>query len=190
MALPEGSRHVEPGLVHHAPTAAVGEGWSVSVFLGSLLGQVSPVSTHTPLLGAELRLDAGTTLELAVEESFELGFLLDRGGLEVDGCSVAQDELAFVAPGRGSLRLAAGAEGARVVILGGPPFGESIVMWWNFVGRTHDDIVASRAQWQAQIDGARTGQDVRPGRFGIVADQPLAPIPAPVLPNARLRSRR
>ena len=55
-----------------------------------------------------------------------------------------------------------------MLLLGGEPLGESIVMWWNFVGRTHEEIVAFREEWQAQIEGAGTGQDVRPGRFGIV----------------------
>ena len=30
---------------------------------------------------------------------------------------------------------------ARVLLLGGAPFEESIVMWWNFVGRSNEDIV-------------------------------------------------
>ena len=77
-----------------------------------------------------------------------------------------------------------------MLLLGGEPLGESIVMWWNFVGRTHEEIVAFREEWQAQIDGASDGQDVRPGRFGIVTGEHLPPIPAPALPNARLKERR
>jgi hypothetical protein len=63
-------------------------------------------------------------------------------------------------------------------------------MWWNFVGRTHDEVVAFREEWQAQVDGVGDGQDVRPGRYGVVLGDHLAPIPAPPLPNARLRERR
>ena len=62
-------------------------------------------------------------------------------------------------------------------------------MWWNFVGRTHEEIVEFREEWQHQVEGITHGQDVRAGRFGIVDDEPLPPIPAPALPNARLRSR-
>ncbi len=190
VALPDSSREADPGLAHHAPDLVAGPGWSGRVFLGSLLGETSPVPTHTPLLGAELHLDPGATLALAVDDSFELGFLLDRGVLHVEGHEVKQDQLAYVAPGRSSLTLVAGDEGVRVVVLGGPPFGESIVMWWNFVARTHEEIVAGRAEWQTQVAEATTGQDVRPGRFGVVVDEPLPPIPAPALPNARLKQRR
>lgn len=189
VALPDASRGVEPGFAHHAPPLVAGQGWTGRVFLGSLLGDTSPVSTYTPLLGAELHLDPGATLDLEVDESFELGFLVDRGVLRVGEREVKQDQLAYVAPGQAAITLRAGAEPVRVVVLGGPPFGESIVMWWNFVGRTHEEIVASREEWQGQIAGAATGQDVRPGRFGIVIDEPLPAIPAPALPNARLRQR-
>ena len=189
VALPDASRHVAPRFAHHAPPLVTGAGWSGRVFLGSLLGDTSPVSTYTPLLGAELHLGAGATLELEVDTTFELGFLVERGVVQVDECVVLQDQLAYVAPGRSTVSLSAGSEEARVVVLGGPPFGEAIVMWWNFVGRTHEEIVAFREEWQDQIAGAATGEDVRPGRFGIVVDEPLPPIPAPTLPNARLRSR-
>ena len=67
-------------------------------------------------------------------------------------------------------------------------------MWWNFVGRDHADIAAARADWMAQITD-RTGtledsQEIFDGRFGIVAGDHLPPIPAPALPNARLKPRR
>ena len=81
-----------------------------------------------------------------------------------------------------------------MLVLGGTPFGESIVMWWNFVGRTHEEVVGFREEWQAQItrDGAVVpdSTDVADGRFGVVAGDHLRPIPAPELPNARLKERR
>ena len=75
---------------------------------------------------------------------------------------------------------------ARLLLLGGPPFGEAIVMWWNFVGRTHEEVVGFRAAWQDQI--AEGGY--ADGRFGIPVGDDLPPIPAPALPNARLKERR
>src|SRR3954453_3036250 len=79
VALPDASRHVAPRFDHHAPRLLTGPDWTARVFLGSLLGETSPGSTYTPLLGAELPLDAGVTLELEVDETFELGFLIDTG---------------------------------------------------------------------------------------------------------------
>ena len=183
VALPDASRDVDPGFAHHAPDPVTGDGWEARVFLGTLLGGTSPVQTHTPLLGAELLLDADTVLDLEVDEAFEHGVLVDTGVVGVCGQESKPGDLAYVAPGRARVRLEAGSEPARLLVLGGIPFGESIVMWWNFVGRTHDEIVGYREEWQDRI---ASGTD---GRFGIV-DNPLPPIPAPPLPNARLKERR
>lgn len=213
VALPDSSRHSQPGFEHHAPDPVTGEGWEARVFLGSLLGSHSPVTTHTPLLGAELVLRSGTSLTVDVDRAFEHGLLVDTGVVGLDGTEVKQTELAYAGPGRSELTLTA-YDDARVLLIGGEPLGESIVMWWNFVGRSHDEIVAFRQEWQDQIEdrgdgeehdpveagGLREGHDgthvvadgqlVRPGRFGVVAGEHLAPIPAPTLPNARLKERR
>jgi redox-sensitive bicupin YhaK (pirin superfamily) len=213
VALPDATRDTAPGFEHHAPAPVTGDGWEARVFLGSLLGSTSPVTTHTPLLGAELGLDPGTVLEIDVDASFEHGVLVDTGVVTVAGTDTKPGDLAYLAPGPARLRLSAGDEPARVLLLGGPPFGEPIVMWWNFVGRSHEEVVRFREEWQAQVlddtgaprsaadagglqesDGdARVvpdSQQVRPGRFGVVTGEHLPPIPAPPLPNARLKERR
>ena len=194
VALPDGVRHGDPAFAHYAPPAVTGEGWEARVFLGSLLGSVSPVATASPLLGAELLLAPGASLAVDVDATYEHGVLVDRGSVSMAGEEVGWAALGYVAPGRASLDLVAGPDGARLVLLGGPPFGEQIVMWWNFVGRTHEEVVAFRQEWQDQLvrDGAlvRDSQDVADGRFGIVVGDHLPPIPAPEMPHGvRLRSR-
>ena len=186
VALPEHERHTDPGFEHYAPAPVSGEGWDARVFLGSLLGDSSPVATATPLLGAEVLLEAGARLVLDVDTGFEHGVLVDTGSVEVDGVPVPRADLAYVPVGRSVLALVAGDVPARVLVLGGPPFGESIVMWWNFVGRSHEEIARSRDDWQAQIDGAR----LLDGPFGVPVDDASPPIPAPPLPGVRLKERR
>jgi redox-sensitive bicupin YhaK (pirin superfamily) len=192
VALPEEARDAPADFEYYAPRVLSGPGWRAAVFLGSLLGDSSPVRTATPLLGAEVVLDPGARLDLAVDASFEHGVLLDLGSVVVEGEQVKPAELAYVEPGRSTLTLEA-LEASRVVLLGGPPFGEQIVMWWNFVGRTHEDVVAAREEWQAQItrdgDVVARGQDVSDGRFGVVVGDHLPPVPAPPLPTARLKPR-
>ncbi len=185
VALPEAARDTDPGFEHYTPEALAGAGWEARVFLGSLLGDTSPVTTHTPLLGAELVLEAGSSVSLDVDPSFEHGVLVDSGMLTVAGLETKPAELAYVPVGRDRIELVAHTDPARVLVLGGPPFGESIVMWWNFVGRSHEEIVAFREEWQGQIDGER----LLDGRFGVPVDDASPPIPAPALPNARLKER-
>ncbi|MGN0064859.1 MAG: pirin family protein [Nocardioides sp.] len=193
VALPDASRDVEPGFEHHVPEPVRGPGWEARVLVGSLLGSTSPVRTFTPLVGAEVMLAGGATLDVPLDPAHEHGLLLDVGSLEVDGAEVKPGELAYVAPGTRTVRLHAREE-SRLMVLGGEPFGEAIVMWWNFIGRSHDEIVEFRAEWQEQVtaDGSVVAgaQSVAPGRFGVVAGEELAPLPAPVLPNVRLRERR
>jgi len=182
LALPGGARQVDPSFEHHAPWPVTGEGWETRVFLGSLLGSTSPVATYTPLLGAELTLAAGTTLAVPVDPTYELGVLVDTGAVRVDGKPLAKDELGFVEPGADTLELTA-EEDARLLLLGGPPFGERIVMWWNFIGREHEEVAVYRAQWEALLEDG--SQD----RFALPADDPLEALHAPPLPNARMVKR-
>ncbi|WP_346926973.1 pirin family protein [uncultured Arthrobacter sp.] len=196
VALPDGARHMEPTFEHYRPEPVTGPGWTLRVFLGSLAGASSPVTTHTPLLGAEILLEPGARLTLDTDPSFEHGLLVDAGAPLVDGRPVAQDHLAYLPVGRTSLTLEAGVEPLRVLLIGGEPLGEQIVMWWNFVGRSHEEIVGYRAQWQAEIGAEvppsvhpETGGDNGGPRFGTFPQGEPAPLPAPALPNARLRPR-
>ena len=177
LALPDAHRDAPRDFQHHAPPAVEVDGAAVRVFLGSLAGSTSPVRTFTPLLGAEVVLPAGSTLTLDVDPAFEHGVLLDTGDVAVGETALRPGDLGYVGTGRSTLTLSS-AEGARIVLLGGEPFGEEIVMWWNFVGRTHDEIVAFRDEWQAGGD-----------RFGRVEGYPGDRLPAPPLPGGRLRPR-
>jgi redox-sensitive bicupin YhaK (pirin superfamily) len=191
VALPSAYRDIEPAFAHYAPPVVHGSGWDAQVFLGSMLGSESPVAAYSPLLGAEMILDGGTRLAPDTQASFEYGVLVDFGLVRVNGEEVKQHQLAYVAPGEG-LELEA-ADLSHVLVIGGPPFGEEIVMWWNFVGRDHDEVVQARADWMAQItDRNGTIQDsseVYDGRFGIVTGDHLPPIPAPRLPTATHKPR-
>ncbi|MHA7221986.1 pirin family protein [Arthrobacter sp. RHLT1-20] len=192
VALPDTARQMEPTFEHYRPEPLGGEGWTIRVFLGSLAGSTSPITTHTPLLGAEILLDAGATLTLNIEAGFEHGVLVDEGTPGLDGHPVSKDHLAYLPAGRASLTLTAGVEPLRLLLIGGEPLGEKIVMWWNFVGRSHEEIVEYRAQWQAEIGAeirAESSGGVGRPRFGTFPAGDPAPLPAPVLPTVRMRPR-
>lgn len=187
VALPAGARFMEPTFEHYRPAPLTLPGASLSVFLGGLAGEVSPVVTHTPLLGAELMIDAGASVTLDTDPSFEHGFLVDSGTVTVAGQPLGCAELGYVGPGRSTVLLEAGAAPVRLLLIGGTPLGESIVMWWNFVGRTHDDIVAARNTWQAEIGAA--GAPAAVPLFGLPENHVDPPLPAPGLPTVTLRPR-
>ena len=165
------------------PRVAVGDA-TITVFVGRMLGVESPATVFSPLVGAELLIPAHARLSVPVDPAFEHGILLDRGTLTINGERAETNDLVYVGTGRDALELVAGDETVRAVLLGGTPFDEQLVMWWNFIARSHDEIVMLRDTWQHDvIDGARDD-----GRFGrVVFDGPA--IPAPDMPKVRLRPR-
>ncbi|MFD8076341.1 pirin family protein [Streptomyces sp. NPDC059718] len=178
VVLPERHRDTAPAFQHYVPEPVALGGGVVRVFLGSLAGDTSPVPTFTPLLGAELALDPGATVTLAIDPAYEHGLLVDTGDVEMAGTRLSPAELGYLAPGDGTLTLTnhAGVP-ARAVLLGGPPLGERIIMWWNFIGRTQEDIEQARSDWM-------TGT-----RFGEVKGYDGDALPAPELPRVPLKSR-
>jgi redox-sensitive bicupin YhaK (pirin superfamily) len=186
VALPEEARLVDPFFEHHRGVPVELPGALVRVFVGGMLGASVPASTFTPLVAAQIDLEPGARVELPVEESWEYGVLVDAGPVAVEGADVPRSDLAYLAPGRSHLVLTAGDAGARVVLLGGEPFAEELVMWWNFVGRSHDDVAAARERWQSDVIA---GADPA-GPFGTVDGYGGRALPAPVLPTVRLKPRR
>jgi redox-sensitive bicupin YhaK (pirin superfamily) len=181
VALPDADRDTGRDFAHYVPKPRSIAGTTMRVFLGELAGDRSPVHTFTPLLGAQLDLDPGGTVTLEVDPVFEHGVLLDQGSVEVAGTPLEVADLAFQAAGSDRREVVNHGDGpARVVLLGGPPFPEQLVMWWNFVGRSHEDIVVYRQMWQAHD-----------ARFGAVQGYlgAVSRLPAPPLPNATLRPR-
>lgn len=202
LALPKEHRNSPPNFEHYAPDVLVGHGWMARVFLGSLLGDTSPVKTFTPLVGAEITLEAGVHLEVPLDPLFEHGILVDEGTAVLTATAgrqvVETAELAYLPLGLESLKLQARGAPARLLLLGGTPLDEKIIMWWNFMATTHEEIVQARADWQAQIASVgvpdpagsqKSGSKPDSARYGLPDGEPELPIPAPPLPNTRLLPR-
>lgn len=183
IALPEAVRNSEPGFEHYVPGVTTKDGVTARVFIGSLLDATSPVRTFSPLVGAQLDLEPGAGIDLELDAAMEHGLLLDQGSLLVDDVMLEPAELAYLATGRGSVRLTS-VDGARLMLLGGAPLNEQIVMWWNFIGRTHEEIVAFREQWNAEATGV-AGERL----FGLPIDDDSTPLLAPTMPALRLKPR-
>ncbi|MFI0162966.1 pirin family protein [Streptomyces sp. NPDC017095] len=179
VALPEAHRDTAPDFRHHVPEPVRTEGAEIRVFLGSLAGVTSPVPAFTPLLGAEILLRPHTSVTLAVDSGFEHGLLVDQGAVRLAGTLLRPADLGYVHPGPATLTLTNESDTpARTVLLGGTPFGEEIIMWWNFIGRSHEEIAKAREEWM-------TGD-----RFGTVQGYDGDPLPAPELPTVSLKPRR
>ncbi len=181
VALPDADRDTDRDFAHYVPQPLSISGATARVFLGQLHGVSSPIHTFTPLLGAQLDVDADADVVLQIDPRLEHGVLLDQGDVAVAGVLLGIGDLACQGTGSSSLRIRnVGHEPARVLLLGGSPFTEELVMWWNFVGRSHDDIVSYRQLWESHDE-----------RFGTVEGYVGTParLPAPRLPTTPLRPR-
>ncbi|MEV4709135.1 pirin family protein [Actinoplanes sp. NPDC049316] len=199
VALPAADRDVAPSFAHHDDLPVVtAAGLTATVLMGELAGATSPARCHTPLVGAEITLAAGSDARLPLRPGFEYAVLALDGEAAVAGTPVKPGPLLYLGTGRSSLALSAGIE-SRVLLLGGEPFEEKLVMWWNFVGREHEEIVAAREAWEAREAEASEGREASPprgaggngggGRFGVVRGYDGEPIPAPPMPITRLVPR-
>jgi redox-sensitive bicupin YhaK (pirin superfamily) len=181
--LPDADRHIAPFFEHHLCPRLVIDGSLVTVFVGELGDARAETTTFTDMLGAELLITPGAPVRVPARVDFEYGLLIDNGRAKINGEDVQPHYLAYIEPGVNELVIEA-SEPTRAILLGGVPFEEPIVMWWNFIARSHDEIEQMRRDWQSDvIDGGDPA-----GRFGHVDfDGPA--IPAPEMPRVTLRAR-
>jgi quercetin 2,3-dioxygenase len=179
IALPEPHRCTEPRFAHHADLPVVHEdGAQITVVVGEYRDHRSPAQVFTPLTGLEVAVPGGDDFVLPVREDFEYGIVAADSSAVVAGALIAPGLLAHLPAGQSEIRIspAGGRRHARFFVLGGAPFGERLVMWWNFVARTGDEIARARADWAA-------------GQFGEVRGYPGPPLAAPPLPPVPLKPR-
>jgi Pirin-related protein len=194
VALPDSRRHGGPDFERHEtlPVIDLGGGATATVVVGSFAGAVSPATMYTPIAGVEIHIPAAASIRLPLEPQWEYALLGVDGSPDVDAPAASSDEpipvsvgdLLYLGLGRDSVRVTAG-HATTLFLLGGEPFEADIVMWWNFVARSHEEIVAARDAWEADADPATTTR-----RFGHVIGHGAERIPAPPLPGVRLTQRR
>lgn len=177
VALPDSHRHTDPHFEHHAELPLVtAAGLKATLILGTVDGTTSPGTTYTPIVGADLSLASGTDVRLPLETDFEYAVLSMSGEAHVDGVPMLPGSMLYLGCGRTELPLRAESD-ASLMLLGGEPFEEELVMWWNFIGRSQQDIEEGRKDW---MEGTR---------FGEVHGYDGAPLPAPELPPVPLKPR-
>lgn len=190
-ALPEINRHGAP-LFEHITDLPVVElrGARITIIMGGLARVASPATVFSPLVCAQIDLEPNASIEIPVEPGFEHGVLVDSGEIDLLGSRVAAPDLGYAPTGNPELVLTNATDApARLMLIGGVPFEEDLLMWWNFIGRSHDEIVTARNDWMSSLTRRASRADPN-SRFGRVAGYDGAPLPAPELPAVRLRPRR
>jgi len=207
VVLPDAVRNTTPADFTHIadlPTYVEG-GVTIKVLVGELAGKISPAPAFTPLVGAEVRINPGCSATIPLNPGFEYGVLAARGTVRIggpgdrptrqstsrstsrpDGIDISTNKMSYLGDGREEMTLGApgdAEEDTIVLLLGGEPFEEEIVMWWNFIARSHEELVEQREAWNG------VGVSHVPERFGSVADFDGDRLLAPPMPNTRLKAR-
>ncbi len=180
IALPDEHRFTQPSFAHHAVLPVLEEPTAtITVVAGEYRGERSPAQVYTPLAGYEIAVYDGARFTLQARPEFEYALVAVDGPATVAGANVEPGLLAHLPAGTDAIEFVPG-EGtrdpARFFVLGGEPFGERLLMWWNFVARTPEEINAARDDW---TDGV----------FAPVRGTSAEPLAAPSLPAGRLRPR-
>ena len=176
IALPDTHRQRPPAFRNypHLPLLEL-EGFSVRVLAGSVAGRTSPVEVYSPLMAADLTAAVPATLSMPLTSSFEHAALVLSGAALVAGEHLAPGTLLYLGTGRERLEISCAAP-LRLLLIGGEPFAEDILLWWNFVARRPEEIEAATGAWNA-------GE-----RFGIVEGSPSPRLVAPSVAELRLRA--
>jgi redox-sensitive bicupin YhaK (pirin superfamily) len=107
------------------------------------------VPSYSPLIGADVRVHPRHELLLPLNPVYEHAILVMNGDCAVDGERLAGGLLYYLGTTRSEVGVSS-RDGGRVLLIGGPPFPETILMWWNFVARTPEEIAEARADWEDQ----------------------------------------
>jgi len=176
IALPSDERKREPLFEHYSllPEGEC-EGFDAKVFIGESFGLHSPATVFSPLIAAEITMRRE---EISIEAAagFEYGALLVSGASE----ELEIGEMLYFPPSEKFIHLTA-AIGSRFLLLGGEPFTEPYLMWWNFIARSHEEIEQMRSEWNLGLGRSKTYSEFQDDVGGV--------IPAPELPNLKLRAR-
>lgn len=177
VALPESARLQAPHFEHHADLPDFEhDGARIRLLVGNLLEHSSPAATYSPLVGAQMIL-GNSVVSLRREPEFEYGILPVDNAITVNETIVPSSHLVRLDDHSENIAID-GPPGSTLMFLGGQPFSEPMVMWWNFIGRSHDEVAQMRSDWENASE-----------RFGAFTDRIGGRIPAPDLPTVELRPR-
>lgn len=171
IALPSAESQREPAFEHHPELPCWDQhGCHFTLLAGHYGAHTAPTRLYSPLLGIDLHSAPGATLGLHLDPAFEYGILPLQGEVQIQAERFAVNQLAYLGRGRKQLTVQL-APGSRALLLGGEPFAEEILLWWNFVGHSRAEITQAQHDWQAGHP-----------RFGRVEGYDGAPLVAPILP--------
>jgi redox-sensitive bicupin YhaK (pirin superfamily) len=171
VAQPDATRHGAPAFEHldGLPRDELAPGVEATVIIGAFGSLVSPAKRDTDHFGVDLAFAAGGA-SLPMRPEHEHAVIVFDGVVRIEDVDVEPGRLVYLGAGRDELYVDSGRGTARALLIGGAPFDDELVMWWNYVARTRDEIIAAHDEWTRRDE-----------RFGVVASllDPIDVAPPP-----------
>ncbi|TCM62797.1 hypothetical protein EC844_12341 [Acinetobacter calcoaceticus] len=172
IALPDHKIDMPPQFDHYPELPVVEQDQiEFTVLVGEFLGATSPVQVHSELVGVDMITQTDTETLLQLNPAYEYGVMVLEGTAQLNGQELDDAHIMLLEPGLTSMRLNLPAQ-SRVILVGGVPFESPILLWWNFVGRTQEELAIAREDWINQSP-----------RFGSVPEYHGARLIAPAMPE-------
>lgn len=148
-----------------------------TVLVGEFMNTKSPVKVHTELVGIDFFAKESTKTRIPLNPHFEYGFMALEGEATVNDHDLNSDNMVVIEPGISQIEVEL-PKGSRLLLIGGEPFESPILLWWNLVGRTQEELKAATEQW--------ANQDAR---FGTIPDYDGPRLEAPAFPDKMRASK-
>jgi redox-sensitive bicupin YhaK (pirin superfamily) len=122
------------------PNVDLAPGAFARIIAGGLNGALGPAKTFTPVNVFDLRMDAGSTAELALPDGHNSAIILLRGDATVNGKALEDEvQLALLSPSGDSVFVTAN-ERSILLVLDGEPIREPVASYGPFVMNTQAEL--------------------------------------------------
>ncbi|EMI5492675.1 pirin family protein [Providencia stuartii] len=171
IALPEAVKDIPPRFDHY-PTLPE---WSVGsakfhLLVGEYETYKAPTLSFSSLIGLDITTRSDEEIVLFLRPEFEYGIFVIEGNAVIEAQHCQTNQLIYLGQNLSKITINL-SSGSHLLLLGGEPLHESILMWWNFIGRTKIEIATAIKEWN---QGST--------RFGKVINDDRIPTPSPLMP--------
>ncbi len=178
IALPDHKRDMPPQFDHYPDLPNIEQdGAHMTVLVGDYLQQHSPVAVHTPLVGVDIQAQVDLDLLLPLNPTFEYGLMVLEGEANINQQVLNHDNMLITPTAASQFHLQC-KKGSRILLIGGEPFATEIILWWNLVARSGEEIAEARQQWIEHDP-----------RFGTIPDYQGERLVAPTMPDKMRASK-
>lgn len=147
IALPDSERQRAPDFKHYPDLPIIKcDGFIITLLVGTAFNFTAPTHVYSPMVGMDLKADGAAKTTIALNPDFEHAVLCLAGAVVVEGESIEPGTLLYLRLGRNSLSINCD-NTTQLLLIGGEPFKETVLMWWNFVARSPEEVIRATEQW-------------------------------------------